>query len=1010
MAARSFVFALPAALVVALWAAPAPAQLPRKQAPNETHFASMTPFLDGDFQDAAKGFRNASRSRIIIGGAWIDSICYHAMLGECFYQMGDLDHALEQYNSACELYLAHRDWMARIDFPPSLGPKTNTQSPAITWGASTRNIKLGAFQDRYSSVLVSTTVGAIEGQAVLSQQPVLYPVHVGEIVRCTALALSRRREILGPTCEHDPLTGQLVDALARRPGPPNHWAQCWVELQLGLAYAGANKIPQAATALQSSLLAGGVYEHPLTCVGLLELGKLSLDEGKYDAAIALFHEATISAMFFDRFEVMEEAFRLGALAYMVSGQKGVYPPLVPAAAAARRVEFVQASILTTLADNLITVGDLPAAQAAIAEASKAMVRTDLPQSAVGARLNYQAARAALQAGNAKQGGASLAAAMAFQKKSSKRLYQIALVDRLFGVGGVTERVADLLYADVLREPTRTDWSVDALETLTVSLTPHPLPYEHWFELALARKEQDKAMNIADRIRRHRFYATQPLGGRVLALRWVLEAPKETLSVEAARQRQELLVKYPNYAELSRSAIAAQEQLAALPLVPADDAEIKRQQNLLADLASTSAAQEALLNMMSLERVVAEFAFPPLLEVSDIQAKLPAGTLVFTYLATQRGVHAFALTNDKYGHFSVALPAKVKADVAELLRDMGHYDRTQPVGGEELTKQDWKQPALRLLKQLTNDTKPEDWAKYEEVVIVPDGVLWYLPFEALQVPTDDGSVSLISKVRMRYAPTLSLAVPDGRPAKRIARTAVVAGKLIPREDDALTQYAKDQLGALADVTMLAGNAPAPAGIFSAALDRLVLMADVEDADKAPYGWSPMQLEGGRGGTLGNWIQLPFAGPEQVVFPGFHTPAEVSLKRPGTGDEVFLAICGLMASGSRTALLSRWRVAGQSTVELMREFVQELPHQSAAAAWQRSVSLSIDRVLDPTREPRLKPSSAADGLKASSPFFWSGYMLVDTGVVPAKEAEPVEPAKAAERAKPVKEPEPLKEIAP
>ena len=77
------------------------------------------------------------------------------------------------------------------------------------------------------------------------------------------------------------------------------------------------------------------------------------------------------------------------------------------------------------------------------------------------------------------------------------------------------------------------------------------------------------------------------------------------------------------------------------------------------------------------------------------------------------------------------------------------------------------------------------------------------------------------------------------------------------------------------------------------------------------------------------------------PGFHTPAEYGLKKGGTGDEVFLTVCGLMASGSRTVLLSRWRVGGQSTVDLMREFVQELPHESAAAAWRRSVQLAADR---------------------------------------------------------------------
>jgi CHAT domain-containing protein len=135
----------------------------------------------------------------------------------------------------------------------------------------------------------------------------------------------------------------------------------------------------------------------------------------------------------------------------------------------------------------------------------------------------------------------------------------------------------------------------------------------------------------------------------------------------------------------------------------------------------------------------------------------------------------------------------------------------------------------------------------------------------------------------------------------------------------------------------------------------------------------------------------------VLPGFHTPAETSLMQKriglggGTGEEVFLCVCGLMASGSRTILLSRWRVGGQSTVELMREFVQELPHSAANVAWRRSVELAGGRALDPATEPRLRTAKSADGLVgADHPFFWAGYLLVDTGLTPHAEEPAAKPA--------------------
>jgi hypothetical protein len=94
--------------------------------------------------------------------------------------------------------------------------------------------------------------------------------------------------------------------------------------------------------------------------------------------------------------------------------------------------------------------------------------------------------------------------------------------------------------------------------------------------------------------------------------------------------------------------------------------------------------------------------------------------------------------------------------------------------------------------------------------------------------------------------------------------------------------------------------------------------------------------------------------------------------------------LMASGARTVLLTRWRTGGQTNLEIVREFVQELPDNSAAAAWQRSIALARELPLDASQEPRLKKlDDTTEATKASHPFFWAGYMLLDTGTHPAHE---------------------------
>jgi hypothetical protein len=151
--------------------------------------------------------------------------------------------------------------------------------------------------------------------------------------------------------------------------------------------------------------------------------------------------------------------------------------------------------------------------------------------------------------------------------------------------------------------------------------------------------------------------------------------------------------------------------------------------------------------------------------------------------------------------------------------------------------------------------------------------------------------------------------------------------------------------------------------------------------------------GASDTLDAWSALPIGGPERIIVTSFTTEAEQGLRtaRRGAagapGSEVFESVCRLMANGARTILLTRWRTSGRTNYDLVREFVQEFPHASAAEGWQRAVVLAREAPLDLNREPRLKRSAGDIGLPtADHPFFWAGYLLVDTGTRPQKESEP------------------------
>jgi len=971
--------------------AAAQAPLPRegRAVPRDAYFTALAPFYAGQYKTALRAFGDAASGGVrSTEGRWVDSICYHTMIAECYYHMGDLASALEQHEAALKLFLAHRDWMLNVEFPLAIGPSASTVRGQVNWGASARRSQLGQLPDTMLS-----RQGRVNNDQVLRGggvivAPQLFPLRVTEVVRCIALSLYRRNELLGPACAHDPLTAQLVTTLSGFPAPPNHWSQRWIDAQLGLAYAGAGKTAEAIQHLQRSLLIGEEFDHPLTGIALLELGRLALAQGQLDAASSFFLEASLAAAQFLQADVVEESFRYGLISHLVAQRAGAFAPLALAGSWAhgRRLERLQAATLLLASESAAVLGQRAEAGSLLEQADRIIRRRDMSGGDIGARLQIQAALVHFQAGNRTAGEAAVAKAIAYMRGGSLRLFQIAMVDNLLTQGVIQPRVANLLFADVLREPTAHDWTTDPLEALAVELTPHPLPLEHWFEAALERKEFDNALVIADQLRRHRFYSSLPFGSRLLALRWIVDAPEGSLHQAALLQRQDLLVKYPQLKQLQQHSRLLRQSLEGLPAVPEDPQQLEHTRQLTLDWAKTCGQLETLLVEIAVRREPSETVFPPVLDAARLREALGDGQAVLAYVATSRAAYGLLVTNKQISGGKLPGGERLPQRVSALLRGLGNYDRNQLLSAGQLNESGWQADADALSKMLLGPLLGELGSKITHLVVVPDGALWYVPFEALPLPARGGLARpLLSQVRLRYVPTVSLALPAAGGRRPEGRTVIVAGQLFPRDED---EWAREAATSVQDVlppaaALLDTPLPADSRYASRQWNRLIVLDDIDDPPRGPFQWAPAQVDQGKPGSrLLDWMELPWGSPDQIVLPGFHTAAESGLRRreAGVGDDLFLPICGLMASGTRTILISRWRPGGQTCYDLVREFVQELPHATAANAWQRSVQLAVEAELDPLREPRIKLSASDGPPRADHPFFWASYLLVDCGVEP------------------------------
>lgn len=1002
--------------------------------PTAGYHAAFAEFYDGDYRTALGRFQAEARGAIkTVNARWIDSICYETMIGECYYEMGANNDAFEHYTAALNLFLANSTWFSNVVPQPIRAAGPQARPP---WQVRNLLAPLAHLSPTMSIQMGQLQVGA-SGQAPSSgvvMPAQLFPIEPYEIIRCTCLALRRRAELLGPLAAHDTVFDNVIAALQRPAGHPNHWSEAWINVELGAALAAGGRNAAAVPALQKATLASGEFEHQLTGIAQLELGRLAMAAGDTASAAQHFEEASYDAYYFTDpmrvpdLDLMEEAFRYGALNHILANGKGVFAPLAAAAgwAKANHHRQLYASLLVLAAEDDIILNQTQKADALLDEARGAMASRLMALGRLAARRAFLQATALYQEHQERrtqEGDAVMAKLVTFLRNSSIRLFQIQKADDYYtsgGKGGVSAaREAVDYYKDVLRDPQPIDWLTDPMESLAVLAIPHELSFEHWFTAAIARHDHELAMEVSDRARRHRFFSTLPLGGRLESLRWVLEAPKELLPQQAMLQRQDLLTRYPGYKDLHDQAEALRREMAALPLV-ADDAEkAKKQKNVMERLADVGRRQELVLREMALRREPALLAFPPLRTTADIQKSLPPGHALLVFFATNENLHAFLLNREKYADWQVAsAPQAIAKRTAALLRKLGNVSPNYELTSADLADSHWQKDAGELLDALLKGARQVDLGKrFDELVVVPDGPLWYVPFEALQVKVQGQLRPLISRFRVRYAPTAGLATAYQEIGHRRGNTAIVAGKFSPKlEDEVLDATVAGLRKSLPDCVAVKMPLPAPAPVFASAIDRLVVLDDLGTAAaNDPYGWPPLPAGPGRpvggrtsqknGGPLSDWFALPCRGPDEMVLPGFHSADESSLKRVDLsrrsskseargrdalrpdaqarpGDEIFLSLCGLMATGTRTVLLSRWRSGGQSSLDLVREFTQELPHTTPADAWQRAVQVVSNSPLEIESEPRVKKmtdTGASDGpaLRAAHPFFWAGCMLVDGG---------------------------------
>lgn len=948
--------------------------------PNQNYYSAFARFFEADYKDAERDFRSAERSSYKIGNQrYVDSICFWTMRAECHFHMGNYAEAINLYEQALSLYLFHQNdkWQSKIDTQAVTVQRDNAgvSRARINWGnPSLKPARVSTnFQVRFGT---EDVIGTIQRGGVILEAEIRQ-VNVTEIMRCVALCLHRRRYIKGPIAKIDPLTSRIVAGIQNN-GQVGDGSVlgCYNGVCLGIAYASQEEWAKATPILKRSLLLPGGLHHSLTPVGLLESAYIGLANDNDVVASTLALDASYSAAVFNQFDLVSEALTVGTMVHLKTN-RSVYPPLKNSIAWARlnNANLMEATSIVRLAECLSEAGELNLSQQTLQRTSQVINRRNtLAQSVIGARAKYVTALNQFLATDFAGGSKSLAAAIKHFNTGSLWLYRLQLTDKLAVGGAATPRQVDQLYESLLHDPTDSDWKIDPFEAITFLATPHVASMEWWFETAITRRDMRQAFDIAELTRRHRFFANLPMGGRLMAFRWLLHAPESALSKNALKQRADFFNRNSNYKLSVDQAKELETQLQQIPLntEPKSEDAIERAK-LISELAKLSATQETVLSSISLRREPAEMVFPPSYSEAQIRNTIRPDQLALVTMATSKGYHFFLLNEKALQYVTFIKTRTMHRAISSWLKAIGGNQAS--VDDKQITGKDWQEESKSIAEVLFAKVLPDQWSQIKELVIVPDGALWYLPFEALLVGTTEDEMLLSEKTGVRYCPTASLAFGGQRPVQELSNLLVLTGNLSPKTDAELATAEYEEIFDTIPEAQEWKSVDLSSNLLGTQIDRLLAWTYIRSSKTAPLATVPLSTERHKfdDGSLNAWMKLPWGAPQHMILPGYQSPG-ISLKGRGAGSDLFLTTTGLMAAGSRTILISRWNTAGKTSFDLTGNYTAKIKSDGNLDALAQARQLVRESDLDLENEPRLRANGVDVAIKADHPFFWASPMLL------------------------------------
>lgn len=974
--------------------------------PRAEYYVAKELYGAGRTLEAAEGFQVAlNRGRRVGDVRWVDSVPPMVMLGECYYRQGNLAMALEQYDAALMLTLNNQNWINQVEVGVEQLPLLEGVAKGIDWFSKSQGSRPVAIPEAVQIAVDLSQAQAAPGGGVVAPVGMLTRLDATEVIRTLGIALQRRWQIFGPLAEKSPLAEPMVQYFSNPPRQQSAWLQSsWAVLR-GLSELSSQSKVAAAESIRSGVLLGGEYDYFMSPIALLTLAEMEARQGNLPAAITILQDASLMAAEFEQHSELATSLALIGEYASASRRIDLLPALQDAATwTTKRSSLSFAAANIGAAELALYANNLPLAERLLQKATIALRARDVALPRKQAQLSFVSAAVSFAKNQGQAGIQNLDAALKLMRGSAQsgavveEIFQAQMTLDLLAANNLTSGDAEEILGEVLREPSTVDWQLWPLKTLAF-LTTSSLPaYERHLELAVVRNDHEAVLRRMDRLQRQRFYEYLPLGGRLLAWRHAVSQDPANLSKQVRQAVQTAIANSPN---LKTNLDRIQDGISKLrgwPM-PLDERQLtSEQRSTFLDLQKLANTHENQLVMQSLARRPMPRTLPEVaLEVPGVQAMLLEGDVLLAFATVRDGYFGFAITSDDFQRWKVGDRKTVEESLVRLTQQIGLAKQPRILPSKVMdTNADWRTTMQTLHDQLIPDAVQDLVSRSSRVLVVPSDRLWYLPFELLPDTIAQGgtpSVPWIGVRRVAYLPTIGSLPHAFQPILRVDADLGLTGELFASSKETNDRLTTKLLGRLPQATTISLQKK----IESASADWLRLKADriwatnTLLADPSGLETALMPLGPSKQSKLGRWLETPVRAPASVVLPGYTTSlvsqngAAASF---GDGSELFLTACGLLYSGCRSAIVTRWPAGGESTQHILTRYLQESAVESSSTSMRRAIISQWPTELLVSDEPVLLPAGDEEATLTSGrhPLLWAGYMAVGDTVKP----RPVAPA--------------------